>query len=347
MHFKNHNPTRQSESGNAVVIVLVVLVVAAVGALGYLSTQMDDADAAQTNVAESNQIADAEPASGTQEATESGEDAAGESEQANAASQMQIDEGNPVVAKVGDEEITRLDVLNYIQSNVPPPMRQLPLQQLFAMAQEQVVNAKLMEAKVDEDSVANQEEVKLQLENARKQILRNAYVQGEIDKKMTDDRLQAAYNEYKENFEQVEELKARHMLVAEESKAKDIIQQLNDGADFAELAQEHSTDGTANNGGDLGYFAKSDVVPEFADAAFALEEGSITQEPVKTQFGYHVIKAEDKRQRPVPEFEDVKQQLESNLRREVLEEIMAGWRESAKIEVYDINGKPVEETENN
>ena len=143
-----------------------------------------------------------------------------------------------------------------------------------------------------------------------------------------------------EGFEKVEEIHARHILVPDEAKAKEIIKKLDGGAEFKDLAKESSDGPTAANGGDLGYFAKSEMVPEFAEAAFALQPGTYTKEPVKTQFGWHVIKVEEKRQRPEPQFEAVKPQLEAQIRREKLNTMLEQWQKEASIKKFDINGEP-------
>lgn len=362
--FKNMN---KSQRGNAVVIVLVVLAVVAVGALAYLSGNIatddkmadttavaaaettnteseatnedetamaedaaDEADATDAPVSEETQTADATPA----------EDGAESADPA-----MKIEQGNPVVAKVGGEDVTRLDVLNFVQT-LPPNLRQLPLEQLFPLAQDQVVNAKVIENNVKADEVVDNEQVQRQLEETRKQILQRAYLEKIVSEKMTDKRLQKAYKKAVTDEPDVEEVNAAHILVKEEEKAKEIIAKLNGGGDFAALAKENSTDGTAENGGSLGYFAKADVVPEFADAAFSQKEGTYSKEPVKSQFGYHIIKVEEKRVRPKPSFEDSKPYLEQQLSRELLEETVENWKKDAKVEVYDINGNPVEEKSN-
>lgn len=340
--------------GSKVVISLVVLAVLAVGAMAYLSGQITSDDKYADK--KSDTVAAAEPASGeadqTEEAVQTAD--AGEATEVDASDEaaavaqeaaMQIEPGNPVVAKVGDEEIKRLDVLNFI-TQLPPNIRQLPIEQLFTMALEQVVNGKIIEMNVDTAAVEKEEAVQAQIETAKQQIIRNAYLEQQVEEKMTEDKLQAAFKEQVADIPDVEEVKAAHILVEDEETAKNIIAQLNDGGDFAELAKENSTDGTAQNGGELGYFAKADVVPEFAEAAFDLKEGAYTKEPVKTQFGFHVIRLDEKRQRPKPTFEQAKPTLEAGVRREILEEIMSSWREDAKVEKFDINGKPLEEKSN-
>lgn len=359
--FKNMN---KSQRGNAVVIVLVVLAVVAVGALAYLSgniatddkmadtavvaaaeTDTDAAEDVAVEDAAASEDAAADATTETDEETQTADATPAEDAAEPAEPAMKIEQGNPVVAKVGGEDVTRLDVLNFVQT-LPPNLRQLPLEQLFPLAQDQVVNAKVIESNVKADEVVDNEQVQRQLEETRKQILQRAYLEKIVSEKMTDKRLQKAYKKAVTDEPDVEEVKAAHILVKEEAKAKEIIAKLNEGGDFAELAKENSTDGTAENGGSLGYFAKADVVPEFADAAFSQKEGTYTKEPVKSQFGFHIIKVEEKRVRPKPSFEDSKPYLEQQLSRELLEETVEGWKKDAKIEVYDINGNPVEEKSN-
>ena len=127
------------------------------------------------------------------------------------------------------------------------------------------------------------------------------------------------------------EVRARHILVETEDEAKAVLAELKKGADFADLAKQKSKDPGAAEGGDLGYFTKDQMVPEFAEVAFKLEPGTLS-DPVKTQFGWHVIKVEDKRDKPVPEFDKVRDQIETYLVRKSQVEFVGKLRESAKID---------------
>ncbi len=118
---------------------------------------------------------------------------------------------------------------------------------------------------------------------------------------------------------------------------------IDKGEDFAALAKENSKDGSAENGGDLGYFAQNEVVPEFASAAFATDVGSYTKTPVKSEFGFHIIKVEEKRKRPPAPYEQVKPYLEQELQRAIVDEVLKEWKEAASIERFDINGAPLPE----
>ncbi|MGH1399060.1 MAG: peptidylprolyl isomerase [Alphaproteobacteria bacterium] len=320
-----------TQSGNALIIVLVGIIVIAVGALAYFSGKLNAGKAETTSV---------------EEAIQSAQSPTSEEAAVPAEPEIVIEPGNPVVAKVNGQELTRVDVFNFIQT-LPPQTRQQPVAQLFPFALEQVVNSVIVAEKVKNVNLDKDPKVKEQLAAAKAQIVRTVFLQNEVEKGLTEERLQEAYKVFADNQPEVEEAKAMHILVKEEALAKDLIKQIKDGGDFAELAKEHSTDGTAENGGDLGYFAKNEVVPEFAEATFALEAGAVTDKPVKSQFGYHVIKLEEKRQRPVPTLEQSKAFLEGQLRRALLDKIVTDWRAETKIERFDINGKtpeaPVEE----
>lgn len=249
-----------------------------------------------------------------------------------------IKPGNPTVAKIGEEEIKRVDVLNYIQT-LPPQTRQLPIAQLFPVALEQVINNRVITEKSEDVNLDNDPAVKEQLAEIKKNIVRDVYLQNTVNEKITDERLQEAYNAYTANFPDVNEARARHILVKERSEAKDLIKQIKEGADFATLAQEKSIDATSENGGEIGYFAQNEVVPEFGDAVFEADVGAVLDNPVKTEFGYHVIEVLEKRKRPPATFEQAKPFLEGQLRQLFLNETVQEWKQQAGIERFDINGE--------
>jgi peptidyl-prolyl cis-trans isomerase C len=319
-----------SESGNTALIVLAVIVVAAIGGLAYFSGKIGkEAPAADNSAlaAAAAQTATAAPAAADPNAPE--------------AKPPVLKPGNPVVAKMKGGEVTRLDVFNFIQ-DLPAQTRQMPLEQLYPLALEQVINSRIIAAKTKNVNLDNDEEVKKRLAAAKTEIVRGVYIEKQVNQKVSEDRLKSVYDEYVKNFPDIQDVKARHILVKEESKAKDLIKQIEGGANFEELAKANSTDGTAQNGGDLGYFAKTDVVPAFGEAAFALNAGEFTKKPVKTDFGYHVIKVEEKRKRPPASYDDIKPYLETQVRRQILDETIQAWRKDADIQRFDINGDAIE-----
>jgi peptidyl-prolyl cis-trans isomerase C len=175
------------------------------------------------------------------------------------------------------------------------------------------------------------------------QILQDFWLQKEIAKRVTPEKMKERYQERLKSTPPEEEVRARHILVATEDEAKALIAEIKKGGAFDKLAKEKSTDKASGaEGGDLGWFKKSDMVKEFADAAFALKKGELTDNPVKTQFGYHVIKLEDRRQAPPPTFEELQDQIREELARETVTQILDQLRAGAKIEKFNIDGSKAE-----
>ena len=166
-------------------------------------------------------------------------------------------------------------------------------------------------------------------------MLFDDYLGAEAKKAVTETAMRALYDQSVKTLKPEEEVRARHILVPTEEEAKAAIKRIAGGEDFAKVAAELSKDpGSGKEGGDLGYFTKERMVPEFATAAFALEPGKIS-EPVKSQFGYHVIKVEDKRTKPVPTFEEVKEQIEQYMVQKSQQDIVMALRAAGKIERLD------------
>jgi peptidyl-prolyl cis-trans isomerase C len=169
-----------------------------------------------------------------------------------------------------------------------------------------------------------------------RQLLQRSAITQAINKSVTDAALQNAYSKMKIENKGNEEIHARHILVKEEKTAIAIIAELDKGKKFAELAKTKSTGPSAKNGGDLGYFGRGQMVPEFEKAAFAMDKGSYTTTPVKTQFGYHVIKQEDRRARVIPSFAEIEEGLRSQLSQVAGAQYMAELRKKAKIEKFSV-----------
>ncbi len=331
------------------IIGVVALLAVAGGAAFYFSKNMTkDAPAvtaeAPAAATEEASAATAAPASGEPAATIQEEEEA----TANVKSgfdNVEVKPGNPVVAKVDGSDISRVDVYRFIKM-MPANVQQLPPQAVYPLALEQVINTRLVQNKAEDAGLESDPEVQQQLAMAKQQIVRSVYVQRELDKQISESDIKAKYQEAIGKTPAVEEIKAAHILVDSEATAKDIIAKLEAGGDFSKLAAENSADpGNKDKGGDLGWFAKQDMVPEFADAAFKLGKGEVSKTPIKTQFGFHVVKVEDKRERPKPTLEETKPMIEAELRREKLETLLNDWRKTAKIEKFDVNGDAIKEPE--
>ena len=194
----------------------------------------------------------------------------------------------------------------------------------------------------EKKKLADNPEFKRRLAFLRNKLLMGYELQDEAKAALTEDALKQTYNDAVKSMGGQEEVRARHILVEKEDEAKAIADQLKGGADFATLAKEKSKDPGATDGGDLGYFTKDQMVPEFADVAFKMYPGQLSN-PVKSQFGWHIIKVEDKRTKQPPEFEKVKDQIEAYVARKAQSEFVAKLRQTAKIERLD---KPAEPKKN-
>lgn len=252
---------------------------------------------------------------------------------------------DPIVAKVDGSPIYKTDVLEFIKT-LPPQMQQAPVEAIFPMATAQVISGKIVDAKAIAQGVENSPEVAKRLAEAKVQIIRAVYAEQAIEKEFSEGLVKKNYDDMVGKMPKMDEVHARHILVDSEEQAKDIIKKLEGGAKFEDLAKEFSKDqSNSASGGDLGYFAQSDMVKEFADAAFALKPNEFTKAPVKTQFGFHVVQSLDKRARPAPKFDDVKGQLEGQVKRDILNKLVEQWRGAAVIEQFDMDGKPLAKPE--
>ncbi|WP_428648872.1 peptidylprolyl isomerase [Roseibium sp.] len=254
-------------------------------------------------------------------------------------------EPDDVVAKVGDAEITEADIA-FAARDIGKELQRFPPTQWRQLLLDAVVDMELLAQAARAEGIDQDPDFKKQLEFLELQALRNAYLAQKVAGSVSEDEVKAAYEKEFADFEGPEEIRARHILVKEKAEAEALIKDLDGGADFAELAREKSTGPSGPNGGDLGYFAKGQMVPAFQDAAFALEPGAYTKEPVETQFGWHVIKLEDKRRQEKPALEQVEAGLRQKLIRERYDAKMAELKETVSVEILDEElAKPAEEGE--
>lgn len=245
---------------------------------------------------------------------------------------------DPVVARVNGFDIYRSDVEDALR-NLPPEARQQPVEKLYNAVLDNMIGTTLVAQAARRAKVQDDPAVKRALGLVQDQVLSQLYFQRLVEKSVTEAKLKAAYDKYVKTAPPREEVNARHILLPTEAEAKAVIEQLKKGADFAALAKEKSADPAGRaSGGELGWFTKDEMVPEIADAAFKLKKGEFTATPVKTQFGWHVVKVEDRRKAAPPTFEQIRPQLFSQLAREVAAEKMKELKTAAKVEVFNPDG---------
>ena len=211
-----------------------------------------------------------------------------------------------IVATIGEEQIS-LDELEAFKASIPQ-LKDLPMATVYRQLVDVYVNKRLILAQAQKMGLQDDAQVKRELKEAEDQLLIAAYVKKKIRDAMTLEALQVLYANELKHFVPQEEVHARHILVATEKEARDLIIKLRAGADFITLANQYTLDkGTQD--GDLGYFTKEMMIPEFAKEAFSLPKGQFSKKPVKTAFGWHVVKVEDKRKSTPPTFEQSIDQL--------------------------------------
>jgi peptidyl-prolyl cis-trans isomerase C len=247
---------------------------------------------------------------------------------------------DPVVARVNGKELHRSDVES-AQKSLPAQVQQMPIEQIYPLLLDQMVNGMVVAEAGRKEKLDQDPEVKRRLAHYEDQLIQQAYIHREVEKASSEDKLKARYADYVKNYKPKEEVSARHILVAKEDEAKAVIKELDKGADFAELAKKHSTDPAGQNGGELGFFSRDDMVPEFSEAAFKLKKGEYTKEPVKTQFGWHVIKVEDRRTTSAPSFDEAKEELQDQITRDVVTSKVSELRKNAKVETFALDGSPL------
>jgi peptidyl-prolyl cis-trans isomerase C len=246
---------------------------------------------------------------------------------------------NPVVAIVGSYKIHMSDLQADLQS-APPQAQQLPPDQLYQMLLSQEVDRKAVLIAAQKEDLESNPAVAQQMKDAANIKLENAYVQQKVLAQVTDAAVQADYNKNYANKPGPEQVQARQILVQTEQQAQDIITQLNQGANFATLAQKDSIDPGAKNGGELGWFAQDEMVPAFANAAFALQPGQYTKTPVQTQFGWHVILCEGRRTAPTPTLAEVQGQIKQQLGDAAVQSTLDAARGDVKIQLFNPDGTP-------
>jgi peptidyl-prolyl cis-trans isomerase C len=250
---------------------------------------------------------------------------------AQAQTQAQADK---VVAKVVGVEIRESD-LAMAEEDMGQQIQQLQgdakRDALVAYVADVILAAKAAEAK----KVTDQQDFKSRIAFIRNKLAMEMLLVQEGKAAVTDAAMKKVYEEAVKQQGNEQEVRARHILVPTEAEAKTILVEIRKGTDFAEMAKQKSKDpGAAAEGGDLGYFTKDQMVPEFADQAFKMNKGDVS-EPVKSQFGWHIIKVEDKRTKPAPTFEQVKDQVEQFVTRRAQAEYITKLREGAKVERLD------------
>ena len=252
---------------------------------------------------------------------------------------------DPVVATVDGRPIHLSDLKDAIQT-LPDNVRQLPQQALLPMLLDQMIDARALVSEAHKTGLDKDPAVQRQVAAAEDRALQTAVLSKDVGPSVTDAAVRARYDQEIAGKPGEDEVHAKHILVDNEADAKKIIAELNGGADFATLAKKYSKDPTAaEQGGDLGFFKKEEMVPEFSAAAFELKPGTITQTPVHSQFGWHVILVVEHRAAPPPSYEKARDELRQKMIQEGVQQAVAKARASVTVEKFNLDGSPIRATD--
>ncbi len=255
-----------------------------------------------------------------------------------AASQAQSQETDaaaedPVIARINGYEILTSEVV-LAADELLPQLGNIPAGARYPFVVQYLIERHLLAQAAVQANMVETEEFRRRLNYFRAKSLRDAYFFEVLQPTVTEEQAREVYDREAANLESAEQVHARHILVDDEATAQDLINQLNGGADFQELAIEHSNDPGAADGGDLGYFTREEMVSDFSDAAFSLQPGEYSG-PVETQFGWHIILVEDRSTPVAQPFEELKDGLIRLLAQQAVQEAVQSLQEQSVIEILD------------
>ena len=237
----------------------------------------------------------------------------------------------PIVANVNNEDIS-LETMIHAMNELPPEIQSQPFMSYYEDLLERVIDIKLFAQEGKKMKLDEEPSVRAAIDFVIEKVLMQAFLSKYVQENIKEENLKASYNNFIADETSREEIKASHILIDTESEAIDVINMLNDGDDFAELAKNKSTGPSGPSGGDLGWFKRGQMVPPFEKAAFSLNKNEISQRPVQTQFGWHVIKIFDKRIPEAPSYENMKSKLIQDLERKIVSKKIQDLRNDALIE---------------
>jgi len=239
-----------------------------------------------------------------------------------------------VVASVNGHTITEAD-LSLAEAEIGNELGNLPETTRRRVLVEFMIENQLYAEAAEAEKLGSGPDFDKRMAFWRQRALRDAYFEKTVKASIGEEAARAIYEDKVKELKPEEEVQARHILVASEDEAKKMVTRVEAGEDFAQLAKENSGDaGSKTQGGMLGYFGKGQMVPQFEEAAFALKKGEVSK-PVQSQFGWHVIKVEDRRQKPPPSFDEVKDRLIGSMVQSKAQNIATELRGKAKIDYVD------------
>jgi peptidyl-prolyl cis-trans isomerase C len=258
----------------------------------------------------------------------------------NAAAPLQ-GPADPVVGSV-EGHLIYLSELGEASKTLPENLRGLPFDTLYPVLLDRMIDHQALTLMAKRKGLEERKQVQHDIQLAVERILEGAYLGEVAGPRVTEQAIQSRYNRQFANRPATEEVRARHILVTTEAEARKVLDDLKRGADFATIARVVSKDPDAAKGGDLGFFRREQVWPNFADVAFSLQPGQIAPNPIKNEFGWHVIKIEEKRLVAPPSFSDIHEQLRQELLAEAVQRAIEDARGSLAIHRFNLDGSELD-----
>ncbi len=246
-----------------------------------------------------------------------------------------------VLARVNGSEITLADLL-IARERMPEQFRQVPVQAIYPLLVNGLIDSRLAVAEARRRNLQDDDKVRDLMRRFEDQVIERILVETYVNEHMTDERLRAEYDKLVAAEQGKTELHARHILLEDKETAEQMIRQLDGGAEFAALAEQHSTGPSAPRGGDLGWRTEGELIPEFETAAKALPPGTYTKQPLQTRYGWHVIRLEGLRDSTPPTFEEAERELKMRVTRQLADQLVTELRSGASIERFELDGAPTE-----
>lgn len=250
-------------------------------------------------------------------------------------------EANPVVASVDGYPIYLQDLGDAMRT-LPERLRDMPFETLYPVLVDRLVDHQSLVIMAKRAGLEESPAVAREIKRATERILEAAFLDRVAGPKVTDQQVQAAYQRQFANRPATEEVRARHILVTTEAEARKIIEDLRQGADFATLARELSKDPDGRNGGDLGFFRREQVWPAFGDLAFSLQPGQIANQPIRNEFGWHVVKVDERRLVAVPGYSEIEPALRQELISQAVRSAIDEARGKVIIRRFNLDGSDLE-----
>jgi len=249
-------------------------------------------------------------------------------------------EEDPVVAAVNGVEI-RLSQAQAAHKRLPEQYQRVPFETIFPGLVDSLIDTRLAADNARREKLHETEKFKVQIAWITDQVLQRLMLSKTMEGTVTDAAVRARYEEEAKKLAATEQIKASHILLKTEEEAKKVLALLDKGGDFAELAKKNSTGPSASDGGSLGFFGRGQMVPAFEKAAYALKAGTYTKKALKTQFGWHVIKVDDRKRPDPPSFETMEPELRNALFQETGAGLIMKLRKEAEISLFNLDGTPL------